>query len=79
MITKDYLVLADKYTEHYSMCFKLLIPYFILNESSEFRITDRMYKISLPTQIMLTDGKTSTTILIRVLGFGLSFYFRSNE
>jgi hypothetical protein len=79
MITKDYFVLADKYTEHYSMCFKILLPYVMLNENSEFRITDRMYKISLPTQIMLTDGKKSITILIRVLGFGLSFYFRSNE
>lgn len=79
MITKDYFVLADKYTEHYSMCFKILLPYVMLNENSEFRITDRMYKISLPTQIMLTDGEKSITISIRVLGFGLSFYFRSNE
>ena len=79
MTTKDYIILADKYTEDFSMCFKLLFPYVMLNEHSEFRITDRLYKLSMPTQIMLTDGKKSITILIRVLGFGLSFYFRSNE
>jgi hypothetical protein len=79
MITKDYFVLADKYTEDYSMCFKLLLPYVIWNEHSEFRISDCLYKLSMPTQIMLTNGEKSITILIRVLGFGLSFYFRSNE
>jgi hypothetical protein len=79
MITKDYLVLADKYTGEFSMCFKLLFPYVILKEYSDFRDGGDIYKLSMPTQIMLTSGGKSITILIRVLGFGLSFYFRSNE
>jgi hypothetical protein len=78
MRSKDYVVLGEKYTEHYSFSAKLLIPYYILDEYSEFG-KYKVYKLSFPTQIMLTDGKKTITINIRVLGFGLSFYFRSNE
>ena len=78
MRSKDYIVLGEKYTEYYSFSAKLLIPYYIFGEYSEFG-RYKIYKLSFPTQIMLTNAKDSITINIRVLGFGLSFYFRSNE
>ena len=78
MQSKDYFILVDKYTEDYSFCFKLLFPYVIIKDYSEFT-TGLTSKISFPTQIVLTESNKSINISIRVLGFGLSIYFRSNE